>query len=308
MLVTRMSGSTAAMRMSLFLLRQDAKLTQLNVQRLRLQNLRSAAPVIASRGPVISITTHGSRLHTVYLTLESIAAGQVLPSRVILWLDDVAALNNRPPSLMRLESRGLEICLTKNYGPHTKYYPYLLSADTFADPLVIADDDVLYSRWWLAGLSDAIASNPDVVNCHRAHVVKLSHGTVQPYATWGRCESTEPSFSHFATATSGCIYPTRLLSKFRLAGSEFLQLCPGADDIWLHLNALRAGFMTRQVRPWPADFPCVPGTQDDGLSRINVGSGRNDEQIRRTYTTDDIARLMPSQDEEAAYSASAPAH
>ena len=53
-------------------------------------------------------------------------------------------IESRPESLRRLERRGLEVRLTQNYGPHTKYYPSL--ADAIADglPLVTADDDILY--------------------------------------------------------------------------------------------------------------------------------------------------------------------
>jgi hypothetical protein len=295
MYVRRTFPPTFAVRTWLFLLRQDAKFTRLNVQRLRIQNLRSSSSVVASKGPVVSLTSYGKRVNTVYLAIESIAAGSILPSRIILWLDDVETLNNRPSSLKRLEKRGLEVRLCGKFGPHTKYYPYLLSEDNFDAPLVIADDDVLYSRWWLAGLQRADVQNPRVVSCYRAYIVRLAHGAVQPYHMWGPCQSTEPSFYHFATGVSGCIYPSELLPKLKLAGSEFLQFCPKGDDIWLHASALRAGFKIRQIRQRHLDFPLVPGTQSDGLSRQNVGLGYNDEQIRRTYTAEDIAILMKDQ-------------
>ena len=243
--------ATYRVRTWLFLSRQDTRFTKLNIRRLRLQNVRATSSVVAAEGPVVSLTSYGERVNTVYLAIESIAAGSVLPSRIILWLDDLETLKNRPPSLKRLEARGLEVSLCAKFGPHTKYYPYLLSQDNFNVPLVIADDDVLYTRWWLAGLQAAYVQNPRVVSCYRAHIVRLTHGAVQPYQMWGRCESTEPSFYHFATGVSGCIYPTRLLPKLKLAGPDFLQLCPKADDIWLHANALRAGFKIRQIHERP---------------------------------------------------------
>jgi hypothetical protein len=287
----RMGYSTGVMRLWLFLLRQDAKLTRLNVQRLRLRSMRSTAPVVSPGGPIVSVTTYGDRLHTVYLALESIAAGSVLPSRLILWVDDARVLQSPPHSLKRLVNRGLEIRLAEDYGPHKKYYPYLLSSGHFEHPLVTADDDVLYSRWWLAGLVQAHNENAAVVNCYRAHVIRLGDGAVRPYRTWTRCESTTPSFFHFATGSSGCIYPAPLLGRLKLAGSDFKQLCPKADDIWLHANALRAGFKVRQILHRPIDFPLLPGTQEKTLSLTNVGLGRNDEQIRNTYTAQDLALL-----------------
>jgi hypothetical protein len=82
-----------------------------------------------------------------------------------------------------------------------------------------------------------------------------------------------------------------LLKRLKLAGDEFMQLCPKADDVWLHVNALRAGMKTRQIWSRPLRFPFVPGTQGSGLYHSNVLLARNDEQIRSTYTTEDIAVL-----------------
>ena len=274
----------------LVLLKQNLALTQLNSQRLHLQNVRSTLPLLAHRGPVVSITTYGTRLKTVYLVLESIASGSVLPSRLILWVDDPQVFRTPPAPLRRLVRRGLEICLTEDYGPHKKYYPYVASAASFDHPLVTADDDVFYSRWWLAGLVSAHNQNPDVVNCYRANVVRFTDRLLQPYPAWRPCDSTEPSLSHFPLGNSGCIYPAPFLRILKHAGDAFFQSCPRGDDIWLHANAIRAGFKVRQIQQQPVNFPCVPGTQHNGLSRVKAE--RIDEQIRKTYTTQDIALLV----------------
>ena len=275
----------------LFLLRNEAKVTKIQLMRLNSRNESSKTPVVASGGPVVSMTTHGDRLRTVHLALESIAGGTVLPSRLILWVDSEEAYTNQPISLKRLVERGAEVRLSPNFGPHTKYYPYLLSTDTFESPLVTADDDLLYSKWWLEGLLRAHRENPEAVSCYRAHRIKIENGMIAPYQTWGPCSSTNPSFLHFATGVSGCIYPLRLLHSLKDAGSEFLRVCPKADDLWLHVNALRAGIMSRQVWSRPLRFPFVPGTQSGGLYHSNVILARNDGQIRDTYTASDIAQL-----------------
>lgn len=286
--------SSQAIQTWLFILRNETKVTKFQLTYLRSRNERSKAPVIAPGGPVVSVTTYGERLGTVHLMLESIAAGSVLPSRLILWVDSVEAFANRSPGLERLVERGLEICLSDNYGPHTKYYPYLLSTNTFEAPLATADDDLLYSRWWLEGLVRSNREDPEAVNCYRAHRIGLSNGTITPYQTWAQCRSTEPELLHFATGVSGCIYPPSLLKRLKLAGSEFLHTCPKADDVWLHVNALRAGMKTRQIWNRSLRFPFVPGTQGSGLYHSNVLLARNDEQIRNTYTAEDIALLEES--------------
>ena len=172
------------------------------------------------------MTTHGKRIETVYLAIESIANGEFLPARLILWLDDARLFGNLPDSLRRLQDRGLEVHLTENFGPHTKYYPYLLSTDSLDVPLVIGDDDVMYSRWWLTGLVNAWRQNPAVVSCWRAHVVPVINGVIQPYRTWNPCTSTVPRYRHFATGVAGCIYPPALLQGLKAEDLPSLRSAP----------------------------------------------------------------------------------
>lgn len=291
LLGAKLDLSSQVIQAWLFLLRNETKVTKFQLTRLRSRNQRSKERVVAPGGPVVSVTTYGERLNTVHLALESIAAGSVLPSRLILWVDSAEGFANRSDGLKRLVERGLEIYLSDNFGPHTKYYPYLLSTDTFDVPLVTADDDLLYSRWWLEGLVRSHREKPEEVHCYRAHRVGLEHGAITPYQTWEPCRSSEADFLHFGTGVSGCIYPMSLLKRLKLAGTEFMQLCPKADDVWLHVNALRAGMKTRQIWNRPLRFPFVPGTQGSGLYHSNVLLARNDEQIRSTYRREDIAIL-----------------
>jgi hypothetical protein len=277
--------------LQVFLARQDMKVGRWQQKSAQRRNLHSTRPVIGAANAHVSMTTHGKRIDTVYLAIESIAAGAVLPARFILWLDDPGLFGNLPDSLRRLRDRGLEIHLTENFGPHTKYFPYLLSTEFPEVPLVIADDDVLYSSWWLGGLLNAWDREASVVPCYRAHVMRVTNGVIQPYRSWGPCESTTPSYYNFATGVSGCLYPPVLQRKIKQAGSAFMQLCPKADDIWLHVNALRHGFRARQILRHPLNFPGVEGTQDTGLLHTNSLSG-NDDQIRRTYTHEDIATFL----------------
>src|ERR1700728_3972607 len=97
-------------------------------------NRYSRARITCPAGPIVSLTTYGKRSRTVYLAVESIGKGHVRPSRIILWLDARAIFHNPPATIRRLVRRGLEVKLCENYGPHTKYYPYLQSLETFESP------------------------------------------------------------------------------------------------------------------------------------------------------------------------------
>jgi hypothetical protein len=265
---------------------------KLDLLYLRARNRTSSSAVNGGQGPVVSLTTYGERLANVHLTIESIARGQLRPRRLILWLDDPRALSNLPPGLLRLERRGLEIRLSENFGPHTKYYPYLESEADFSVPLVTADDDIVYPPAWLAQLAAHHCRHPDDVVCHRARVIGFSGTELTPYNAWPYCGTTEASVRHFATGVSGVIYPVALQRILKQSGRRFVQCCPRQDDLWLHMSAIQAGFKIRQLSAESSEFPMLPDSQAQALHLTNVGEGQNDIQIRETYPRDVILLMQ----------------
>ena len=234
--------------------RESLKYFQLG--RLSLINRFGRSQVIHSDGPIVSLTTFGRRSERVHLTIESIAKGSVLPSRLILWIDDEALFHNLPSSISRLQKRGLEVKFCENFGPHTKYYPYVESQPAFGAPLVTADDDTLYPRYWLKKLIDANREFPDVVNCYAAHVIPLKGSGFTKYQDWKFCNSTTPSFCHLAMGSMGVIYPAQFLMALKRAGTAFKSCCPKGDDLWLHVQAHRASNKDRQILTRLPYFSC----------------------------------------------------
>jgi hypothetical protein len=263
---------------------------QFKVRQLKTINEHGGSRAIRPGGPVVSLTSYGKRIDTVYLAIESIASGSLLPSEMILWLDDEARYRSLPNSLERLKQRGLTVRLCKDYGPHKKYYPYVASQKEFVLPLVTADDDVLYPSDWLRALAQAFQRDFSLVSGYRARVISLQGEHIAPYLQWTLCSSTRPSWRHLLNGVSGVIYPPGLLAALKSAGSEFEQCCPKADDVWLHATALRAGFRVRQIGRRPVHFPMIPGTQEIALYFDNAATG-NDLQIAKTYTQIDVERM-----------------
>jgi hypothetical protein len=258
---------------------------------LKAANHRSRRSIIGDTDVIVSLTTFGSRVDSVAYTIEAIGAGSTRPRRIVLWLDDPQTYSNRPASLRRLETRGLDVQLTENLGPHTKYYPVLDTALASGLPVVTADDDVLYPRSWLADLMSAAAEHPTAVNCYRASVIALAGNGIASYDDWPRCTDSETSKARFATGVSGVYYPQAMLQELQRRGKGFVDTCLKADDIWLHWVALRADIPVRQIAPRPRHFPLIPGTQAETLMAGNVAQGRNDDYVARLYDSDDIARL-----------------
>ena len=253
------------------------------------RNRFARASITAPGGPIVSLTTHGARLGLVYLAIESIVRGPAKPQRCILWIDEAEAARPRGPQLARLVRRGLEIRTSPNYGPHKKYYPYVAETTEFTSPLVIADDDVFYERDWLARLVAAYAEHPGVVSAHRAHRIALAGERLAPYLTWRLASDTSATLLNLATGVGGVIFPPGVLRELKAAGTAFAARCPRADDVWLHVNAMRAGFTTRQIAPTPSTLAIIPGTQTTSLFTTNAYE--NDAQIAATYEAADIARL-----------------
>ncbi|MDJ0337989.1 hypothetical protein [Cryobacterium sp. PH31-O1] len=262
--------------------RDPAALAQRATIRLRLAGLRlsnrlSRRSVAGSGAVVVNLTSFGHRIDLVFYALETIAGGRIRPGRLILWLDDGAALAHPPATLRRLQRRGLEIASCPDFGPHKKQYPYALTGPTL--PLVAADDDVLYPRRWLAELLEAAARHPLDVTGQRAHTITFDGDRVAPYARWVAARGTAASFRTLCTGVSGIYYPLGLLEALRAEGDAFLRVAPRADDLWVYAVAVRHGIRARQVGERQAEYPAIPGSQRGTLYRQNVTEGGNDAQF-----------------------------
>jgi hypothetical protein len=258
---------------------------------LYLRNRWSGESVLDPSGPVLSMTSHCHRLELAFYALESIAVGSKKPSRIILWLTDQSACSNFPVTLQRLQARGLEIYHVEELGPHSKYYPYIDRETDLATPLVTSDDDTLYPPDFLQRLMDAYEADASVIYCFRAHRISMKAGRLAPYNEWLPCDDTQPSHLNFITGVSGVIYPPGYLKYLKQQGKAFTQSCPYADDIWLSVNALRSGFKVAQLGSKQRLFPTIPGSQKQRLYTINVLSGLNQIQLRKTYSKADLLAL-----------------
>jgi len=239
---------------------------------------------------VVSLTTHGFRLDMVHMAIRSIVAGSVRPLRLILWLDAPGV--PLPRELEELKRRGLEILYCDNFGPHTKYYPYVQRYVGDGLPLVTADDDVIYARDWLRTLWRAHVRQPQIIHCHLARRIALQEGALGPYLNWGYTRSPAASPLNFALGLAGVIYPPAFVQALHDAGEGFRACCPKADDVWLHHMALRHGYPVQQTCEQPEYPHPIPGSQVEALWMQNLHGGGNDQQIRATYEGDEVQALQ----------------
>lgn len=261
--------------------------------RLRIANLTSRRRVVDPQGTaVVSMTTHGARIRLVWVALESIARGERLPRRLVLFLDEPELARPLPSPLRRLQRRGLEILPAEpGLRVHAKYWPHVATTARHDLPLAVADDDMIYPRRWLRVLVEAHAARPELVHGFRVHEMQCSDGAIWPYHLWMPATGTAPSFAHFGTGVSGQILPTALLDRLHERGEAFLERAPRADDVWINATAVGMGIRTAQVEEQARNFPFVPATQASGLYQLNVAGRANDEQLARSLEPADVARI-----------------
>ncbi|WP_062387982.1 hypothetical protein [Demequina iriomotensis] len=266
--------------------------------RVRLQDLAATAVVdahaVLSRRPlvdrggygIVTYTSHGKRAGKAWRAAVSIGRGVERPARLILWLEptDLPAVSGRRWD--RLRARGLEVLEARpGLGPHTKYFGALELAVASGRPLVTADDDVIYPRRWLADLRAAQEAEPrgGIVTCFRARAMTAPRGAPSRYDAWPLATAATPAEDLFLTGVSGAVYPSGFAALALARGTDFLNLCARADDVWLNRLARDGGFTIRLADPVSVDFAAVAGTRNTGLSRGNVVRDENTAQIERTF-------------------------
>lgn len=243
---------------------------------------------------MISLTTHGSRIGKCHLAIESIIRGKERPARLILWMSEKDMQHPLPRSLRGQVKRGVEVRIADNLGPHTKYFPTLAVVEGCSVPLVTADDDILYPRYWLKKLVECHELAAEDIFCYRARVMRFeSPERLAPYESWPYASSMNVGEGPlFITGVSGALYPTKMISALNSRGKEFLDRCPKADDIWLSHTAHVNGIRIRIVEERSVDFPTLDSTQAVGLKHSNVGSLGNDRQLRSTYSNIETRQLF----------------
>ena len=261
--------------------------------KMTLQNIISNEPITGGGQSIVCLTSYGWRLKVVHLTIESIANGYTRPKRLILWVakDDLHLTTDKP--LRRLQARGLEIKPCPDFKSHKKYLPYIQSTEIadLTTPLVTADDDTFYPRDWLRKLEVERSTNPSTILCYRAKRLSVSDGKITNYEKWPACKSTSASVLNVATGVSGILYPTELQMALKDKGTLGFELCPTADDIWLHAVASDNGIPTKQVSPQAVHFVESVSTSRDSLHKMNVKQGGNDRQILMAYSEKAIQRF-----------------
>lgn len=251
------------------------------------ESLRSAESGVAPRGAdggeevIVSLTSYGPRLSTVYLTIASLMRQSRRAGRIILWLAE-AEHPNIPLTLRLLERRGLELRFCSDILSYKKIIPALRE---FPEAVIItADDDCLYDFDFIDRLMRTHAAYPGAIVCNRMREIALSRsGAILPYRKWKLTGATAPSPLNVAIGCGGILYPPGSLPAETTDEVRFMALVPRADDLWLKAMALSKGTPVVRavtVNPLGEDFIPIAGLDwQSGLAGGNIKGGGNDRAM-----------------------------
>ena len=234
---------------------------------------------------IASITTYPARINAVHLTIESILNQTKKPDLVVLWLAKDEFNNTQLPSnLTSLTKLGLEIkWIDKNLKSFNKLIPALKE---YPDDIIATfDDDMIYDKHCLELLYNGYLKYPQCVQCHKASRILCKDKEILPYNDWVweiKSKNTKPSYTNFAVASSGVLYPPHCLYKDVLRDDIFLKLCPREDDVWFWsmevLNQTKINVVKNNIIKQVLN---KEATQEFALINTNVNLGESTEQLRK---------------------------
>ena len=234
---------------------------------------------------IVSLTSYGYRVDTVFLTIQSIFSQSIKPDKVLLYLaKDEFTEQNIPENLKRFISRGLEIIFCKDIKSYKKLIYALKEYPN--DLIVTADDDIIYPKFWLEQLYKAYLEDPNYIHCHRVHyMTKDIRGRLNKYKKWVvESDRLEASFLVFPTGGAGAIYSLALLNENVTNENLFMELAPTADDVWLKAMSLLNSTKCKKVNSnIMKKLHIVEGTQENALYYINYHQNQNDIQIKKVF-------------------------
>jgi len=247
------------------------------------EELVAKAKTLASPPPqtpqyIVSLTSYGKRLQTTApIAIASILHGNILPSRIILWVSEDGWEQNK--YLQSLQEKGLEIRYFEDLKSYKKLIPAL---QEFPDDYIItADDDLLYPHNWFEQIMECHKTYPDKIICHRAHGIRVdSEHNLLPYNNWDWCAEPQEHERIFPTGGAGTLYLPHCLHKDVLNKDLFMKLAPNADDVWFWAMALINKSQYTVIKNGYSSSIIDIGMQDSALQNSNVDEGGNDRQIK----------------------------
>lgn len=241
---------------------------------------------------IVSLTTHGDRIHSAHLAIESIARQTVKPDVMVLWLaEDKFSDHALPINIKQQQLRGLSVKYCKDTRSYKKF---IYTLKEYPDDIIITvDDDCIYPIDMIERLVNAYQKYPNAICCNLARQMTLgSDNRFLKYNEWKYCVgANEPSFNVLPIGVGGVLYFPGCFDAEVFNEKIFNELCPYADDIWFKVMAVKNNVKSCTVishQDFTNNFISLDSAFINSLGQLNVISGKNDEQLRQLIKYFDI--------------------
>lgn len=231
---------------------------------------------------VVSLTSFPPRFKNIHLCLKSLLLQTYQPDRIVVWLGSDSTAEMLTPEMKELEQYGIEYIFDeqKNLKSHKKYY-YVMQEEKNAI-IITVDDDSVYPENTVESLMRTHMQYPKCVCARRVHkIVRKEDGSIAPYKNWIKeyRKMQAPSNDLIAVGVGGVLYPVGCFDEKAFDINDFMELCPGTDDIWLKYMEVKNGIQVVWTPCFFAQPPTLEGIAS--LNDSNVAEGQNDISIHK---------------------------
>ena len=228
---------------------------------------------------IISITSFPKRINTLWIVIETLLRQSMKPDKIILWLaeEQFEGTESLPDSLLSQRERGLEIRFCDDLKSHKKYY---YTMQEYPDSLVIlADDDIFYTKDLVKKLVGMHHMNPDEIVCMSVAMISEFHEVPSNWSPPKYNAKISHSDKAQAYTGAGALFPPGSIDREYVFRKDLIHdLSPYADDLWLKYMSMRKHTKTTAVYPNRFMPVMIDSTALSGLWYINGFDGQNDIQ------------------------------
>lgn len=234
---------------------------------------------------IISLTSYGSRVNDVYLTMLSLMYQTVKANKIILWLSKEEFTEETIPTTLKGKiAENCTIAFTEDLLSYKKIIPTL---KLFPNSIIITcDDDIIYPIDFVERLLIEYNKHPDFIHFNRGCMLNLYNNDFLPYIKWKKPDNNYPLLN-VPTGIGGVLYPPNCFHEDVLDEDIFMELCPKADDLWLKTMCLLNGRGALQTpfyinKNFYSYFFEIEGSQSCALHKTNTAKLglNNDVQIK----------------------------
>lgn len=259
---------------------------------------------------VISLTSYGKRVQSVFLTIESLFQQTLKANHVVLYLSKKEfSLETIPEIIKKQQKRGLSVRFVEDKRSYTKLV-YALK-DYPEASIINVDDDFIYPIDHIEKIINEHQKKPNNIICGQVKEMKFNKKEKKftSYTSWQVPRHNHPTSSplYLQYGAFGCLYPPHSLHEDVFDETVYLKLAPTADDLWFKIMAIKKGTqvevitkdwsecgLTGQIHNFDSVLWRIEYVQDNALGITNVANGQNDVQLHNLCLHYDLYEYFAS--------------